>query len=82
MSPPRPTQGCCRFPLYLNTFAAIRQLDPKLIEVGEVLGLSRGERLTTLVIPGALPQILVGMRQSLGIAWLTLIVAEQVNVRR
>ena len=67
------------FPLYLNTFAAIRQLDPKLIEVGEVLGLSRGERLTNLVIPGALPQILVGMRQSLGIAWLTLIVAEQVN---
>ncbi|MEH3131831.1 MAG: ABC transporter permease [Mycolicibacterium neoaurum] len=67
------------FPLYLNTFAAIRQLDPKLVELGEVLGLSRGERLRHLVIPGALPQILVGMRQSLGIAWLSLIVAEQIN---
>ena len=67
------------FPLYLNTFAAIRQLDPKLVELGEVLGLSRAERLRHLVIPGALPQILVGMRQSLGIAWLSLIVAEQIN---
>lgn len=67
------------FPLYLNTFAAIRQLDPKLVELGDVLGLSRGERLRNLVIPGALPQILVGMRQSLGIAWLSLIVAEQIN---
>ena len=36
------------FPLYLNTFAAIRQLDPKLVELGDVLGLSRGERLRNL----------------------------------
>jgi sulfonate transport system permease protein len=67
------------FPLYLNTFAAIRLIDPKLVELGDVLGLSRGERMRYLVIPGALPQILVGMRQSLGIAWLSLIVAEQIN---
>lgn len=67
------------FPLYLNTFAAIRHLDPKLIELGDVLRLTRGERLRYLIIPGALPQILVGMRQSLGIAWLSLIVAEQIN---
>lgn len=67
------------FPLYLNTFAAIRHLDPKLVELGDVLGLSRAERMRYLVIPGALPQILVGMRQSLGIAWLSLIVAEQIN---
>lgn len=67
------------FPLYLNTFAGIRYLDPKLVELGDVLRLRRGERMRYLVIPGALPQILVGMRQSLGIAWLSLIVAEQVN---
>lgn len=67
------------FPLYLNTFAAIRHLDPKLVELGEVLGLSRGEQMRYLILPGALPQILVGMRQSLGIAWLSLIVAEQIN---
>ncbi|TJZ81349.1 ABC transporter permease [Rhodococcus oryzae] len=67
------------FPLYLNTFSGIRHLDPKLLELSRVLGLSTGERLRTLVIPGALPQILVGLRQSLGIAWLSLIVAEQIN---
>ncbi|MBJ8339021.1 ABC transporter permease [Antrihabitans sp. YC3-6] len=67
------------FPLYLNTFAGIRQLDPKLIELGDVLHLNRAERLRTLIVPAALPHILVGMRQSLGIAWLSLIVAEQIN---
>lgn len=67
------------FPLYLNTYAGIRQLDGKLLELSEVLQLTRWERLRDIVIPGALPQILVGLRQSLGIAWLSLIVAEQVN---
>jgi sulfonate transport system permease protein len=31
------------------------------------------------VLPGALPQVLVGLRQSLGVAWLSLVVAEQIN---
>jgi sulfonate transport system permease protein len=69
-------------PLYLNTYAGIRQLDPKLLELGAVLRLSRTERLRYLVVPGALPQILVGLRQSLGLAWLSLIVAEQINASR
>ncbi|MET9212311.1 MULTISPECIES: ABC transporter permease [unclassified Nocardia] len=67
------------FPLYLNTFAGIRQLDPKLLELGSALRLGLAERLRLLILPGALPQILVGVRQSLGIAWLSLIVAEQIN---
>ena len=67
------------FPLYLNTYAGIRQLDAKLLDLSEVLRLTRWERLRDIVIPGALPQTLVGLRQSLGIAWLSLIVAEQVN---
>ncbi|NMN93702.1 ABC transporter permease [Antrihabitans stalactiti] len=67
------------FPLYLNTYAGVRHLDPKLLELGYALRLGRIERLWTLVIPGALPQILVGVRQSLGIAWLSLVVAEQIN---
>ncbi|MGW4636467.1 ABC transporter permease [Nocardia sp. NPDC004415] len=67
------------FPLYLNTFSGIRQLDPKLLELGSALQLGLGERLRLLILPGALPQILVGVRQSLGIAWLSLIVAEQIN---
>ncbi|MBH0781452.1 ABC transporter permease [Nocardia bovistercoris] len=67
------------FPLYLNTYAGIRQLDPKLLELGRTLGLGLAERLRLLIVPGALPQILVGVRQSLGIAWLSLVVAEQIN---
>jgi sulfonate transport system permease protein len=67
------------FPVYLNAHAAIRGTDPKLLEVGKVLGLSRSERLRHLILPAATPQTLVGLRQSLGIAWLSLIVAEQIN---
>lgn len=67
------------FPLYLNTYAGIRQLDPKLLELGRTLQLTLAERLRLLIVPGALPQILVGVRQSLGIAWLSLVVAEQIN---
>ena len=67
------------FPLYLNTFSAIRQVDPKLFETAEVLGFSFWQKLRTIIVPGAAPQVLVGLRQSLAIAWLTLIVAEQIN---
>ncbi len=67
------------FPLYLNTFSAIRQVDPKLFETAQVLGFSFWQRFRTIIVPSATPQVLVGVRQSLAIAWLTLIVAEQIN---
>ncbi|TGD86380.1 ABC transporter permease [Mycolicibacterium sp. CH28] len=67
------------FPLYLNTFSAIRQVDPKLFETADVLGFSFRQRFSNIIIPSAAPQVLVGLRQSLAIAWLTLIVAEQIN---
>jgi sulfonate transport system permease protein len=66
-------------PLYLNTFAGIRSVDSKLAETGQVLGLSKAELIRHVILPGALPQILVGLRQSLGVAWLALVVAEQIN---
>ena len=66
-------------PLYLNTFAGIRSVDARLAEVGQVLRLSKGEMIRHVILPGALPQALVGLRQSLGVAWLALVVAEQVN---
>ncbi len=67
------------FPLYLNTFSAIRQVDPKLLETADILGFSLWQRLRIILLPSAAPQMLVGLRQSLAIAWLTLIVAEQIN---
>jgi len=66
-------------PLYLNAFTGIRNVDPKLHEVSRVLQLNRRELITKIVLPGAMPQILVGIRQSLGVAWLALVVAEQIN---
>jgi sulfonate transport system permease protein len=66
-------------PLYLNTFSGIRGVDSKLFELGQVLGLSRGQMIRNIILPGALPTILVGLRQSLGTAWLALVVAEQIN---
>ncbi|GAA4053407.1 ABC transporter permease [Nonomuraea soli] len=66
-------------PLYINTFAGIRGVDAKLGEVAAVLKLRRAELIRHIVLPGALPQLLVGLRQSLGIGWLALIVAEQIN---
>ncbi|WP_405396481.1 ABC transporter permease [Microbispora hainanensis] len=67
------------FPLYLNTFSGIRGVDGKLAEVARTLRLGRAALVRHIVLPGALPQTLVGLRQSLGVAWLALIVAEQVN---
>lgn len=67
------------FPLYLNLHAGIRQTDPGLLEASKVLGYTGVERVLHVVLPSALPQTLVGLRISLGAAWLSLIVAEQVN---
>ncbi|WP_179963639.1 ABC transporter permease [Mycobacterium marseillense] len=67
------------FPLYLNTFSAIRQVDPTMVETAQVLGFSFAQRVTRILVPSTAPQVLVGVRQSLAIAWLTLIVAEQIN---
>ena len=66
-------------PLYLNLVAALRSIDPDLYEVADTLQLTRRERVRHILIPGALPGALVGFRQSLGVAWLALVVAEQVN---
>ncbi|WP_228807446.1 ABC transporter permease [Nocardia otitidiscaviarum] len=66
-------------PLYLNTFAGIRGVDGKLAELARVQRLGGPALIRHIVLPGALPQTLVGLRQALGVAWLALIVAEQVN---
>lgn len=67
------------FPLYLNLFAGIRGVEPRLVEMGRVFGLDRLGLVRHVILPGALPSALVGLRHSLGVAWLSLVVAEQVN---
>ena len=67
------------FPLYLNTLAGIHGIDRKTVEASRAMGLSWSQRVRHVIVPGALPQTLVGLRQSLGIAWLSLIVAETIS---
>ncbi|GAB0118625.1 ABC transporter permease subunit [Acidisoma sp. 7E03] len=67
------------FPVYLNLFAGIRGVDRKLVEAVSTLDLSRAGIVWHVILPGALPSFLVGLRYAVGIAWLTLVVAEQVN---
>lgn len=67
------------FPIYLNLFAGIRGVDRKLVEAGQVFGLNRAGLIRHVILPGALPSLLVGLRYSLGVAWLSLVVAEQIN---
>jgi sulfonate transport system permease protein len=67
------------FPIYLTLYAGIRGVDPKLIEVAQTIGLPRVGLIRHVILPGALPTALVGVRYSLGISWLILVAAEQVN---
>lgn len=67
------------FPVYLNLFAGIRSVDRKLVEAVSTIDLSRSGIIWHVILPGALPSFLVGLRYAVGIAWLTLVVAEQVN---
>lgn len=64
------------FPLYVNTFLGVRNVDKKLFEVARVLEFSRIKQITRLMLPSALPNVLLGLRLSLSIAWLCLVVAE------
>lgn len=67
------------FPLYVNTFLGIRSVDGKLFDVGRVLQFSRWQMITKLIVPSALPNILLGARLSIGVAWLVLVVAEMMG---
>jgi len=69
------------FPIYLNTFHGIRNVDPGLIEMGRTYGLSRWQLYRQIILPGALSSILVGLRFSLGLMWVILIVAETISAQ-
>jgi sulfonate transport system permease protein len=66
------------FPIYINTYHGVRSVDAGLIEMSKTYGLSTWQLFRQVILPGALPSILVGVRYALGIMWLTLIVAESI----
>src|SRR6478735_2746041 len=67
------------FPMYLNTALGGRQVDPKLLEMGRLMGLGRGRSIVYAVLPGALPSLLNGVRLALTTSWLALVIAETVG---
>ena len=69
------------FPIYVNTFHGIRSVDAGLIEMARSYGLSGWGLYRQVILPGAMPSILVGLRFSLGLMWVILIVAETISAQ-
>lgn len=67
------------FPVYLNLYSGIRSVDLRLLDAAKSFGLSRWEQIWHVVLPSALPQLLVGLRYALSVSILVLVVAEQIN---
>jgi sulfonate transport system permease protein len=65
------------FPLYINVLGGIRGVDNRLVESARSCGVGRWGLIRRVILPGALPQVFIGLRQSLGVAWIVLVVAEQ-----
>ena len=67
------------FPIYLNTNAAIRGVDHRYVDLAQTVGLGRTALIRRVILPGALPGFFTGLRFSVAIAWLVLVVSEQIN---
>ncbi|WP_046270538.1 ABC transporter permease [Pseudomonas syringae] len=64
------------FPVYLNGVAAIRGIDRKLVEVGQMYGLSRYRLTRRILLPAALPGLFTGLRSGMSLSWMFLVAAE------
>jgi sulfonate transport system permease protein len=64
------------FPVYVNGVAAIRDIDRKLVEVGQMYGFSRRRLVRRILLPAALPGLFTGLRSGLSLAWMFLVAAE------
>jgi sulfonate transport system permease protein len=67
------------FPIYINLYAGIRGVDVRLVEAGRVLGLRRWGEIRHVILPGALPEFLTGLRLATGLSWIVLVAAEEIN---
>ena len=70
--------ACC-FPILLNTYGGVRGIDPVLIDTGRTFGVGRLKTLWQIILPASMPNILTGMRISLGIALIVAVVAEMIT---
>lgn len=70
------------FPVYHNGVAAIRGIDRKLVEVGQIYGFSRWQLVRRILVPAALPGLFTGLRSGLSLAWMFLVAAELIAATR
>jgi ABC-type nitrate/sulfonate/bicarbonate transport system permease component len=66
----------CIFPVLLNTIDGIRGIDPTMLETARSYGVPRHERVRRIVLPAAFPQIVAGMRNSLALAVIMMVLSE------
>ncbi|NKY41292.1 ABC transporter permease [Cellulomonas septica] len=66
-------------PVYIHTHNGLRTIDARYVELAETVGLSRWQFVRRVVLPGALPGFLLGLRFAVTGAWLSLVVVEQIN---
>lgn len=67
------------FPLLLNTVAGVRQVDPKLVAAARTMGVRRGPLLRHVIVPAALPTVMVGLRLAFAGAWAAIVAAELIG---
>lgn len=68
-------------PVYINTHAALRGIDIGHVELAKTLGLTRGEFIRKVALPGALPGFFVSLRLAVALCWTALVVLELVNTQ-
>ena len=66
-------------PVYINLHQGIRGIDVRLVDAARSFGLNRWALIRHAILPGALPSLLTGLRYSLSVSVLMLVIAEQVN---
>jgi NitT/TauT family transport system permease protein len=69
------------FPLIVQTAAGVHTIEKRYLRAAENFGASRYKLFRQVVIPAVLPEIIVGMRISLGVAWLVVVAAEMIALR-
>lgn len=67
------------FPVLVATMAGIQRVSPLLVEVGKAFGARRPFIIMRIVTPGALPEIVAGMRIGLGVGWMCIVAAEMIG---
>ncbi len=69
------------FPMILQTAVGVHSIDPRYLRAAENFGVSRFEAMRRVVVPAVLPQVLIGMRVGVGVAWLVVVAAEMIALK-